>query len=106
MIDTPDLPQDPSSDPTQVMDPEKKNRTITVRPWNVMLHNDDVNTMEHVVKSLRESVSGMSEQEAVLITMEAHEQGVALVITCALEKAELIRDRIQTFSLSATIEQS
>jgi ATP-dependent Clp protease adaptor protein ClpS len=37
--------------------------------------------------------------------MEAHQKGKAVVITCPLELAELYRERLQTFGLTATIEK-
>ena len=37
--------------------------------------------------------------------LEAHEEGVATVVVCPLELAELYRDRLQTFKLTSTIEQ-
>ena len=36
----------------------------------------------------------------------AHTNGQATVITCAKEEAELYRERLQSFGLTATIEQA
>ncbi len=81
-----------------------KTRQELCPPWKVLLHNDDVNTMDHVVHALTQSVPGMSATRAVRIMMEAHLRNVALVTVCPLETAEYYRDRILTFGLTSTIE--
>jgi ATP-dependent Clp protease adaptor protein ClpS len=75
-----------------------------LRPRAVILHNDDVNEMTHVVQSLRRSVPSLSAQQAIAIMLEAHQQGKAVVIRCFLEEAELYRDRLESCGLTATIE--
>jgi ATP-dependent Clp protease adaptor protein ClpS len=88
--------------------PEEAIRTKTRQelcpPWKVLLHNDDVNTMDHVIHALRQSVPGMAAERAVRIMLEAHLRGVALVTVCPLETAEYYRDRLLSFSLTSTIE--
>ena len=79
--------------------------TAILPPYRVMLHNDDRNSMDHVVRSLTRSVPSLSTEEAVAIMLEAHTSGVALVIVCPLEHAELYRDRIESCGLTATIER-
>ena len=71
--------------------------------YNVLLHNDNVNEYGFVISSVIDSV-GYPYEKAVKIVEEAHTTGVALVITCALEHAELYRDRLSSFGLTATIE--
>ncbi|MCX6023602.1 MAG: ATP-dependent Clp protease adaptor ClpS, partial [Chloroflexi bacterium] len=61
-------------------------------PYDVILHNDDVNDMAWVMKSLLVCVPDLSPEEAYAIMMQAHSYGEALVITCPLEHAELYRD--------------
>ncbi|NEN98296.1 MAG: ATP-dependent Clp protease adapter ClpS, partial [Moorea sp. SIO3I7] len=56
--------------------------------YRVLLHNDDFNSMEYVVKTLMETVTSLTQPQAVNIMMEAHTSGLALVITCAQEHAE------------------
>lgn len=71
--------------------------------YKVLLYNDDRNSMEHVVKALIR-VFRFSEEEAVRIMLEAHQNGVALCVVEPLEQAELHRDQLISFSLTATIE--
>ena len=75
-------------------------------PYAVVLHNDDVNSMDHVVRSLQRSVPGMSRQKAHHVMLEAHNTGRAVVIVCPLELAELVRNRLESCGLTATIEST
>ncbi len=84
--------------------PDVERRTHLLPPYKVLLHNDDVNTMDHVVRSLLRCVPGLSRAAAVRIMLEAHFTGVAVVTTCPLELAELYRDRLESCGLTATIE--
>ena len=72
--------------------------------YRVLLHNDDFNPMEHVVETLLKTVPSLSQPQAVNIMMEAHTNGMALVITCALEHAEFYCETLKMNGLSSTIE--
>lgn len=72
--------------------------------YRVLLHNDDFNSMEHVVQTLMKTVAGLTQPQAVDIMMEAHVSGVALVITCAQEHAEFYSETLKNHGLSSTIE--
>ena len=61
--------------------------------------------MNYVVSSLVKTVPGMSSERATEIMLEAHNHGKATVTTCPLELAELYRDRLEGFGLTATIEK-
>ncbi len=75
-------------------------------PYLVILHNDDHNEMFYVVGALLKSVPGLSRRRAMQIMLQAHFTGKAVVTTCPLEQAELYRDRLQGFGLTATIEKA
>ena len=81
-------------------------RTHILPPYKVLLHNDDHNSMDHVVRSLLRSIPGLGTAGATRIMLEAHLSGVALVTTCPLELAELYRDRLESCGLTATIEKA
>lgn len=72
--------------------------------YRVLLHNDDFNSMEYVVQVLMQTVPNLTQPQAVNIMMEAHTNGLALVITCALEHAEFYSETLNTHGLSSTIE--
>jgi len=72
--------------------------------YKVVLHNDDFTPMEYGVQVLLQTVPSLTQPQAVDIMMEAHNSGVALVITCALEHAEFYCETLQNSGLSSTIE--
>ena len=75
-------------------------------PYSVILHDDEVHSMDFVVDALLKSVEPLTEDESVQIMLEVHNTGRAVVITCPLEHAELYRDRLRTFKLGVTIEKA
>lgn len=72
--------------------------------YKVLLHNDDFNPMEHVVQTLLKTVPSLTQPQAVSIMMEAHTNGIALVITCAQEHAEFYCETLRRNGLTSTIE--
>jgi ATP-dependent Clp protease adaptor protein ClpS len=72
--------------------------------YRVLLHNDDHNTMDHVVLALLRTVPGLSVEDAVRIMMEAHVTGVAQVIVCLKEQAEHYREGLERYGMTSTIE--
>lgn len=76
-----------------------------VRRATVVIHNDDVNSMDDVVHALLASVPELSVERAVEVMLTAHHHGRADVITCPLERAEMYRDRLASYQLTATIRR-
>ena len=84
---------------------EKRSTARKLEPrYRVLLHNDDYNSMEHVVQVLMKTVPSVTQPQAVSIMMEAHTNGMALVITCAQEHAEFYCETLKNNGLSSTIE--
>ena len=98
-----EAPTLPDTETPQRVDP--KVRESLLRPWSVILHNDDHNEMVYVVRCLMKSVPSIGARRATQIMFEAHNQGKAVVTTCPLELAELYRDRLQSCGLTSTIEK-
>ena len=73
--------------------------------YKVLLHNDPVNSMEYVTVVLREVVPQLSEQDAISIMLEAHNNGIGLVIVCDLEPAEFYSESLKSKGISSSIEQ-
>ena len=73
-------------------------------PYRVILHNDDHNSMDHVVRSLVRCVPSLTVERAAEIMLEAHLKGQASVIVCPKEAAEHYRQKLETCALTATIE--
>ena len=82
--------------------PQKK-EPQTLPPWKVLLHNDDQNEREYVVKTIIE-LTHLKEQDAKLRMEEADKTGVALLLVTHKERAELYKDQFQSKSLTVTIE--
>lgn len=93
------------AEPEIIADERTRSLAEFLPPYRVVLHNDDVNDMGHVVRALVVSVPELSAERAVEVMLEAHEFGQASVIECPLERAELYRDRLRSHSLTATIER-
>ncbi|PSP19067.1 MAG: ATP-dependent Clp protease adapter ClpS [Cyanobacteria bacterium QS_8_64_29] len=87
----------------QTVEKNETSRQLAPR-YRVLLHNDDVNSMEHVVQALLQTVPSLSEPQAIDIMMEAHNSGLSLVIACDLEPAEFYCETLQSHGLTSTIE--
>ncbi|NLQ06576.1 ATP-dependent Clp protease adapter ClpS [Cylindrospermopsis raciborskii] len=84
---------------------EKPSTTRKLAPrYRVLLHNDDYNSMEYVVQVLLSTIPSLTQPQAVTIMMEAHSNGLALVISCALEHAEFYCESLNNNGLTSTIE--
>jgi len=81
----------------------REDRAMLLPRYRVLLHNDDRNAMDHVVRSLMR-VFGFPKESCERIMREAHDTGVALCTVEPLEQAELHREQLTSFSLTATIE--
>ena len=88
--------------PTKKSAPQKK-KPKRLPPFKVLLHNDDVNSFDHVIMAILK-LTALQTQDAVLRTLEAHESGVALLLTTHRERAELYVDQFATMSITTTIE--
>lgn len=71
--------------------------------FRVLLHNDDKNTVEHVIRTIV-ALTPLNEQDAMERTLEAHKTGCALLLITHKERAELYVDQFQSASLTVTIE--
>lgn len=72
--------------------------------YRVVLHNDDVHSMDEVVLALVRVVPALGPQGAMRVMLEAHTHGSAEVIVCPKEQAEYYRERLEAFGLTSTIE--
>jgi len=75
-------------------------------PYQVVLHNDPYNTMDHVIRAITKAVPGINLLKATAIMLEAHTKGRGRVIVCPKELAELYQERLQTFGLTVSIERA
>ena len=80
-----------------------KNPPQMLPPWKVLLHNDNKNEVGFVVKTICE-LTTLNENDAKQRTVEAHETGVALLLTTHKERAELYKDQFDSKGLTVSIE--
>ncbi len=71
-------------------------------PWKVVLHNDHINLMEDVVKTILQ-LTPLSQQAAIRRMLEAHARGRALLMTTHRERAELYKQQFASKRLTVTI---
>lgn len=99
-----DVAPPPATNPKESPRPvESKNKPKNLPPYKVLLHNDDVNSFEHVIASILK-LTNLTPQEAIIRTLEAHDTGVALLLTTHRERAELYIDQFATLKLTTTAE--
>lgn len=91
--------------PRRVISDKKMGKVKLLPMYKVILHNDDVNSMHHVVGAIKD-VFGFEAQKCVSLMLEAHNNGLALCKIEPLEHAEFHREKLQSYSLTATIEPS
>ena len=72
-------------------------------PFRVLLHNDDVNEMGYVVRTLIE-LTPLDKTRSIEVTLEADATGVALLLVTHKERAELYQQQLKSKGLTATIE--
>jgi ATP-dependent Clp protease adaptor protein ClpS len=89
----------------EVTRPEEltEQQTDLLPPFRVILHNDDVNTFEHVIHTILE-LTPLKEPEAVQRTIEAHKTGAALLLVTHKERAELYVEQFASKHLTVTCE--
>jgi ATP-dependent Clp protease adaptor protein ClpS len=97
--------------PSPVLEPTVDAQVEVARPWAVILHNDDVTTMDFVVWLLV-TLFGRSYDDAVTLMHAVHETGAATVAVCARERAELYVEQVHSlarprgFPLAASCEKT
>lgn len=87
---------------TQLAD-QPRTDTRTPPPYKVILHNDDVNDMVYVVETICK-LTTLSVEQAYEKMMEAHTKGLAILLVCHKERAELYQEQFHSCRLTVTIE--
>ena len=71
--------------------------------FRVILHNDDENSMHHVIDSIVE-LTPLNREDAQIRADEAHTSGCSLLLVIHRERAELYEEQFRSKSLIVTIE--
>lgn len=82
---------------------ESQQQTQQLPPYRVVLHNDDVNTFDHVILAILR-LTPLEGEEAVARTLEAHETGASVLLVTHQERAELYCEQFASVSLTVTCE--
>jgi ATP-dependent Clp protease adaptor protein ClpS len=87
------------------LDPVKEKVINRSPKYKVLLHNDPNNTMDYVVKCLKEVLPFLSDEECVLIMLQTHNTGTGLVTVCDFEPAEFYCECLKSKGLTSSIEK-
>lgn len=77
----------------------------TKPPWNVIVHDDPVNLMAYVTYVLMK-IFGYTEPHANRLMLQVHHQGLSIVWSGELEKAEFYAQQLQLHQLKTSLEQA
>lgn len=72
--------------------------------WAVVLLNDDYHSVDYVIWALLKTVPELTETEAALIMLEAHNTGKGVVTVCGREQADGYRAALRRLQLGCEIE--
>ena len=89
--------------PQTTVDPQLDQDAGLIPPYRVVLHNDDVNTFDHVIRTILK-LTPLSQAEAVARTLEAHETGSSVLLVTTRERAELYVEQFASCNLTVTAE--
>lgn len=84
--------------------PKLKPKVEQMPPYRIILHNDEINTAEYVVTKVQE-ITKLEEEIAVKRVIEAHENGLAPLLTTHKEKAELFVEMFESCKITVTMEK-
>ena len=95
----------PSRSSTTTLEPdaEQQTKTKVPPPYRVMLHNDQVNFFDDVVRHVCR-LTPLTLTEAFQRTAEAHHKGRSALLSTHKERAELYAEQFTSVRLTVTIE--
>src|SRR5918911_1544567 len=83
-------------------DPELLRRLLP--PYKVVVHNNDYNTFEEVIRILVRAVPGMTRERATALAFEIDQTGAAVPYVGPKEHAEAVATVIRTIGIRVTVE--
>lgn len=84
---------------------ETKEKTALATPWNVVVHNDPINSTTYVTMVFKR-VFGFSTQKATQHMLEVHERGRSILWTGERERAEFYTQQLQSYLLLTSMEKA
>ncbi|MGH2367379.1 MAG: ATP-dependent Clp protease adaptor ClpS [Chloroflexota bacterium] len=73
-------------------------------PYKVIVHNNNFNTFDEVIKILIKAVPGMTRDRAAALATEIHTTGAAVPYVGPKERAEAVAAVIRTIGIKVTVE--
>ena len=93
----------PERTPARDFDPEVLSRLLP--PYKVVVHNNDYNTFDEVIRILVKAVPGMSFERASALAVEIDFTGAAVPYVGPKEHAEAVAAVIRTIGIKVTVER-
>lgn len=97
------MPNDEGSQATAVKTRPAPPKVDRLPPWDVLLHDDNINDMGYVVESII-MLTTLRPECAIERMFEAHKKGVAHLLSTHREHAELLQEQFMSRGLSVSIE--
>jgi len=97
------------SNPTTVLEPTTENKTRLTPRYKVLVHDDDKTTFDFVIYMFV-SIFHKKTEDAVQLTLQVHNEGIALADVLPFEQAELRVEqatslaRTHKFQIAITME--
>ena len=94
------------TEPGRIAEPIEIHETASGRSdrWAVVLLNDDYHSVDYVVWALLKTIPELTETDAALIMLEAHNTGKGVAAVCGREQAERYRSGLRLRQLGCEIE--
>jgi ATP-dependent Clp protease adaptor protein ClpS len=73
-------------------------------PYKVVVHDNNYNTFDEVIRILMKAVAGMSYERALALANEIHTTGAAVPYVGPKEHAEAVAEVIRTIGIKVTVE--
>ncbi len=80
-----------------------KPKSRQLPPYKVILHNDEVNTMEDVVRAIL-MITPLNPAHAIQRMREAHVSGTAVLLVTHKERGELYVGQFASLKITTTLE--
>jgi ATP-dependent Clp protease adaptor protein ClpS len=93
----------PERAPARDFDPDLLTRLVP--PYKVVVHNNDYNTFDEVIRILVKAVPGMSYERATALAYEIDATGAAVPYVGPKEHAEAVAAVIRTIGIKVTVER-
>lgn len=86
------------------VDTKEDTTTVTARPWNVVLYNDEWHAFDEVVLQVQKA-TGKTESAAHAITLEAHEKGKAVAYSGMKAECQKVAGVLRQIRLQVEVDE-